>query len=68
MPQEKVHAPMACAIVEVMASAGQSVRAGQPLLIVEAMKMEHEICAEADAQVLSVSARAPVSWWPRVSC
>jgi acetyl-CoA carboxylase carboxyltransferase component len=58
MPQEKVHAPMACTVIEVRVSVGQSVRAGQPLLIVEAMKMEHEICAEADAQVLSVSARA----------
>ena len=58
MPQDRIHAPMACTVVEVMASVGQSVRAGQPLLIVEAMKMEHEICAEADAQVLAVSACA----------
>ena len=58
MPQDKIHAPMACTVVEVLAVVGQIVRAGQPLLIVEAMKMEHEICAEADAQVLAVSARA----------
>ena len=49
---------MACTVVEVLVAAGQTVRAGQPLLIVEAMKMEHEICADADAQVLAVSARA----------
>ena len=58
MPQEKVSAPMACTVVEVMVTTGQSVRAGQALLIVEAMKMEHAICAEADAQVLAVNARA----------
>ncbi len=57
MPQDRIHAPMACTVVEVRVAIGQSVRAGQPLLIVEAMKMEHELCAEADAQVLTVSAR-----------
>jgi acetyl-CoA carboxylase carboxyltransferase component len=58
MPQDTIHAPMACTVVEVLVSEGQAVRAGQALLIVEAMKMEHEICAPADAQVLAVSARA----------
>lgn len=58
MPEEKIHAPMACTVVEVLVSAGQVVRAGEPLLIVEAMKMEHVICARSDAQVLAVSARA----------
>ena len=58
MPQDKMYAPMACTVVEVLAVVGQIVRAGQPLLIVEAMKMEHEICADADAQVLALSARA----------
>ena len=58
MPQDKMYAPMACTVVEVLAVVGQIVRAGQPLLIVEAMKMEHKICADADAQVLALSARA----------
>jgi len=58
MPQDKIQAPMACTVVEVLVASGQAVRAGQPLLIVEAMKMEHEVCAEADAQVLAVSVRA----------
>ena len=58
MPQDRIHAPMACTVVEVLVASGQAVRAGQPLLIVEAMKMEHELCAEADAQVLAISARA----------
>ena len=58
MPQEKVHAPMACTVVEVPVQPGQRVRAGQTLIVVEAMKMEHEIRAEADARVLQVGARA----------
>jgi len=57
MPQDKIHAPMACTVVEVPVAAGQVVRAGQTLLVLEAMKMEHEIRAEADAQVLHVGAR-----------
>jgi len=58
MPANKIHAPMACTIVELLVTDGQAVRAGQPLLIVEAMKMEHELCAEVDAQVLAIDARA----------
>ncbi len=58
MSKTMIHAPMACSIVDVLVSAGHSVRTGQPLLIVEAMKMEHEIRAEADGTVLQVAARA----------
>ncbi|MES3012396.1 MAG: acetyl-CoA carboxylase biotin carboxyl carrier protein subunit, partial [Pseudomonadota bacterium] len=52
MSNETIHAPMACTVVEVPVAAGQTVRAGQTLVVIEAMKMEHEIRAEADAQVL----------------
>ena len=58
MPEESIHAPMACSVVELRVKAGDAVRAGQVLLIVEAMKMEHEICAPADATVLFVAAQA----------
>jgi len=58
MSRDKIHAPMACTVVDVLVAVGQAVRAGQPLLIVEAMKMEHELCAEADGQVSALSARA----------
>lgn len=51
-------APMACTVVEVQATPGQAVRAGQLLMVLEAMKMEHEICAVADAEVLDVAVRA----------
>ena len=58
MPEESIHAPMACSVVEVRVQAGDAVRAGQALLIVEAMKMEHEICAPADATVEFIAAQA----------
>ena len=58
MQQNPIHAPMASTVVEVRVAAGDSVHAGQTLLILEAMKMEHEIRAAADGQVLAVSARA----------
>ncbi len=58
MAQEMIHAPMACTVIEVAVTAGEHVRAGQLLLIVEAMKMEHEIRAQADAHVFSVVACA----------
>jgi acetyl-CoA carboxylase carboxyltransferase component len=51
MPQEKITAPMACTVVEVCVAAGQPIDAGQTLLILEAMKMEHEVRAQAAAQV-----------------
>jgi acetyl-CoA carboxylase carboxyltransferase component/biotin carboxyl carrier protein len=58
MSDTSIHAPMACSVVEVLVSAGAAVRAGQTLLILEAMKMEHEIRAGADATVVFVAARA----------
>ena len=38
-------------ILKVFVEAGQSVRAGEPLLILEAMKMENEIHAPRDGTV-----------------
>jgi acetyl-CoA carboxylase carboxyltransferase component len=58
MSNEGIHAPMACTVVEVAVVAGQAVRAGQTLIVLEAMKMEHELRAERDAQVLRVDVRA----------
>jgi acetyl-CoA carboxylase carboxyltransferase component len=56
MLHHTIHAPMACTVVDVLVATGHAVRQGQPLVIVEAMKMEHEICAEGDAWVLGVDA------------
>ena len=42
-------------ILEVHAKAGQRVREGQTLLVMEAMKMEHRIQAPKAGEVLSVN-------------
>ena len=44
-------APMPGNVVRVDVAVGDAVRAGQPLLALEAMKMEHEIVAPADGRV-----------------
>ena len=58
MSTQKIHAPMASTVIEVSVAVGGTVRAGQTLLVLEAMKMEHEVRAERDAQVLRLDARA----------
>ncbi len=50
--------PMPGTVVRVMAAAGDSVKRGQPLMVVEAMKMEHTIAAHADGVVKHVKFRA----------
>jgi 3-methylcrotonyl-CoA carboxylase alpha subunit len=44
-------APMHGVIVKLLAGQGAVVEKGQPLLIMEAMKMEHTICAPADGKL-----------------
>ena len=51
-----VNAPMPGNILDVKVSVGQSVNAGDVLCILEAMKMENEICAPADGVVAGVNA------------
>ena len=53
-----VAAPMASSVVEVLVDAGASVQGGQPLVIVEAMKMEHELHAPTAARVARVLAHS----------
>ena len=47
-------APMPGNIMSIAVSAGQSIQKGQVILILEAMKMENEIIAPADAVVAGV--------------
>jgi acetyl-CoA carboxylase carboxyltransferase component len=49
-----LHAPFAGTVVAVWHAGHGSVTAGQVLVVIEAMKMEHEIAAEVDGTVRSV--------------
>jgi biotin carboxyl carrier protein len=51
-------APMPGLVVAVRAAAGTVVRAGQPLLVMEAMKMQNELSAERDGVVLALHVEA----------
>ena len=53
-----VTAPMPGSIVQVLVEEGDRVHARQPLVILEAMKMEHVLEASADAAVSRVACRA----------
>ena len=50
----QLRAPMPGSVVQVMVEAGQAVKKGQALLILEAMKMEHTITAPSDGVVKQV--------------
>jgi len=50
----RLTAPMPGKIVAVMVVAGEKVEAGAPLVVLEAMKMEHTIKAPADGTVVSL--------------
>ena len=52
---EAVNSPMPGTILSVNVKAGDAVKAGDVLMILEAMKMENEICAPCDGTVASVS-------------
>lgn len=52
---EKVAAPMPGTIVSVNVTDGQSVKKGDVLVVLEAMKMENEIKAPVDGSVTSIA-------------
>jgi len=51
-------APMPGSVVRVLVEAGDVVRAGQPLVVLEAMKMEHQVLAPHDGVVAGVAVAA----------
>ncbi|MBQ7872153.1 MAG: acetyl-CoA carboxylase biotin carboxyl carrier protein subunit [Oscillospiraceae bacterium] len=53
----KVNAPMPGTILDIKVQNGQSIKKGDLLVILEAMKMENEIYAPCDGNVTSVNVR-----------
>ena len=47
-------APMPATVIAVSAAAGDTVAAGQPLVVLEAMKMQHAVLAPGDGVVAEV--------------
>jgi biotin carboxyl carrier protein len=56
--RQNVAAPMPGKVIRVLVKEGDSVEAGQGLVVVEAMKMQNEIKASRPAHVVSVLAKA----------
>ena len=52
---ERISSPMPGTILDVRAAVGQSVKKGDVLMILEAMKMENEIMCPCDGKVISVN-------------
>ena len=47
----RLTAPMPGRVIQLMVGVGDSVRRGEPLMIIEAMKMEHTVAAPADGTI-----------------
>jgi pyruvate carboxylase subunit B len=52
--EREVHAPMPGLVLQVLVEAGQEVKAGDGLVVLEAMKMENELRAPSDGTVAAV--------------
>ncbi|MFQ5499482.1 MAG: acetyl-CoA carboxylase biotin carboxyl carrier protein subunit [Candidatus Zixiibacteriota bacterium] len=53
--KDKIYAPMPGKIVKISVAVGDSVKPGQTLVVVEAMKMENPVLSKASGQVKSVN-------------
>jgi acetyl/propionyl-CoA carboxylase alpha subunit len=51
---DRVATPMPGKIIQVLVKPGEAVKKGQPLAVLEAMKMEHTLAAPSDAEVATV--------------
>ena len=54
----EVHAPMPGLVVDVLVRAGDRVETGQPVVVVEAMKMQNALAAPLAGQVSAVAVQA----------
>lgn len=55
---ENLEAPMPGKIIEVLAEEGREVRAGEPLLILEAMKMQNEIQSPVSGKIKKIHVKS----------
>ena len=53
----EIRAPLAGSVLDVLASVGQQINEGDPVVIIEAMKMETEIRASAGGKVQSIAVK-----------
>jgi biotin carboxyl carrier protein len=58
---QRIVAPMPGKVVRILVKPGESVRTRQPLVVVEAMKMENELRAGGDGTVTGIPAREGAS-------
>jgi 3-methylcrotonyl-CoA carboxylase alpha subunit len=54
----EVHAPMPGLVVDILVQPGDSVEAGQPVVVVEAMKMQNALTAPLAGKVSSIAVQA----------
>jgi biotin carboxyl carrier protein len=57
----RITAPMPGKVVRILVKAGDAVRARQPVVVVEAMKMENELRADRDGTVADIHTREGMS-------
>jgi biotin carboxyl carrier protein len=55
--QENVKAPMPGKIIDVLAREGSDVHRGEPLVVLEAMKMQNEILSPVNGKIIKVTAK-----------
>ncbi len=56
-PAGKIHSPLPGTVVNIMVKEGDTVKVGQKLMILEAMKMENNIDSDKDGKVISIPVR-----------
>lgn len=54
MPEDKITSPMSGKIISIPVSEGQSIKAGDVLIVVEAMKMQNNYKASSDGKVKNI--------------